>query len=535
VPDTTQDLAAPPEPLQGIFGLDLGRMKAALGYGQSFDIAVREFRVGNRNAALIMVDGFSHDLLVQQVMISLMRAEQGDPASSLEMILARDLVFAKINPVGTIKEAVGQVLMGRTVLLVDGALDAVAIDMRTYPGRNPEEPDLERVIRGSRDGFVETVMFNVALIRRRLRDPRLRFELQPVGRRSQTDVVVAYLQDVADPALVQEVRSRLRKVDVDGLPMAEKSLEEFILEQRKWWNPYPTIRYTERPDVTAVHLLEGHVAILVDTSPSVMLLPVTIFHHIQHAEEYRQDVLVGAYLRWVRTFGIFISAFITPVWILLAHYPELMPALQGVIGTKGQFAVPVWLQFFLAEILLDIFRMALVHTPTALSTSLGIIGAILLGQMAIDVGLLAAETVMYVALAAIGTFATPSMEFAMAVRLFRLLYLLGVVVLGPVGFFLVLIVNLLLLLVTRSFGVPYTWPLIPLDVSALTNVLVRRPVPVHRMRPRMLRPLDPDRIPDEGKSEKQGGIARPTPKRPAPIRQWRRPRRGERPDDDGMN
>ena len=347
VPDTTQDLAAPPEPLQGIFGLDLGRMKAALGYGQSFDIAVREFRVGNRNAALIMVDGFSHDLLVQQVMISLMRAEQGDPASSLEMILARDLVFAKINPVGTIKEAVGQVLMGRTVLLVDGALDAVAIDMRTYPGRNPEEPDLERVIRGSRDGFVETVMFNVALIRRRLRDPRLRFELQPVGRRSQTDVVVAYLQDVADPALVQEVRSRLRKVDVDGLPMAEKSLEEFILEQRKWWNPYPTIRYTERPDVTAVHLLEGHVAILVDTSPSVMLLPVTIFHHIQHAEEYRQDVLVGAYLRWVRTFGIFISAFITPVWILLAHYPELMPALQGVIGTKGQFAVR--LQFFLAE------------------------------------------------------------------------------------------------------------------------------------------------------------------------------------------
>ena len=247
---------------------------------------------------------------------------------------------------------------------------------------------------------------------------------------------------------MQEVRSRLRKVDVDGLPMAEKSLEEFILEQRKWWNPYPTIRYTERPDVTAVHLLEGHVAILVDTSPSVMLLPVTIFHHIQHAEEYRQDVLVGAYLRWVRTFGIFISAFITPVWILLAHYPELMPALQGVIGTKGQFAVPVWLQFFLAEILLDIFRMALVHPDRPLHF-LGYRGAILLGQMAIDVRLLAAETVMYVALAAIGTL-PPSMEFAMAVRLFRFVPVGEV--LGPVGFFLVLIVNLLLLLVTRSFG-----------------------------------------------------------------------------------
>jgi stage V sporulation protein AF len=465
-----------------------------LGVGESFDVLLRRFRIAGRPAALLFLDGFAKDLVMRGVMEFLLKTERRQVVPNvIEDLLTERLTFIEAETVDRLRDVVNQVLAGPLALLIDGEREAIIIDAREYPGRSPEEPDLERVLRGSRDGFVETIVFNTALIRRRVRDPAFRAEIVNVGRRSRTDVALVHLKDVANPQLVAEVRRRVQQIVVDGIPMAEKTLEEFIVGKVHWWNPFPVVRYTERPDVAAVHLLEGHVVVVVDSSPSAMILPATLFHHVQHAEEFRENVTVGAYLRWVRFLAMLWAWVGAPLWLLVATRPELLPAALRFIGPRQPGRIPLGFQFILAELAVDAIRIALIHTPNALATSLGFIGALLLGEMAVGVGLFAAETVIYVALAAIGTFATPSMEFGLALRLVRLLLLVLVTVAGPVGLLLGLGVNLTVLALTRSFGIPYLWPLVPLDWSALRAVLLRLPIPLQRARFGVLAPQDRSR------------------------------------------
>lgn len=462
-----------------------------LGEGESFDVLVRRFRIAGRDAALLFLDGFAKDLVMRGVMEFLLETERSDVVPHvIQDLMEERLTFIEAETVSVLRDVVNQVLAGPLALLIDGERDAIIVDAREYPSRNPEEPDLERVLRGSRDGFVETIVFNTALIRRRVRDPSLRAETFQVGKRSRTDVCVVYLKSLANLELVDEVKRRIRRIEIDGIPMAEKTVEEFIVDKYHWWNPFPVVRYTERPDVAAVHLFEGHVLVIVDTSPSVMVLPATMFHHVQHAEEFRENVLIGVYVRWVRLLGMLFAWLGTPLWLLLATQPELLPRALRFIGAQEPGRVPLGLQFIVAEVAVDLIRIALIHTPNALATSLGFIGALLLGEMAIEIGLFAAETVIYVAVAAIGTFATPSMEFAQAVRVFRLLFVTLVFLAGPAGLAAGVLLNVLILLKTRSFGVPYTWPLLPLDLAALRSVLVRLPVPVQRARFQILQPKD---------------------------------------------
>ena len=227
-------------------------------------------------------------------------------------------------------ELVDQVLSGLIVIVVDGTPIGIVVDVRSYPGRQPEEPDTEKVVRGSRDGFVENIIVNTAITRRRIRDERLRFEMLKVGERSKADIAIGYIEDIADPGLIEIVRKELNSIKIDGLTMSDKTIEEFIV--RQGYNPYPLVRYTERADVAATHLLEGHVLIYVDTSPSVIITPATIFHHMQHAEEYRQSPAVGTLIRWVRFFGIFVSLFLLPVWLLFVLEPTLLPDKLEFIG-----------------------------------------------------------------------------------------------------------------------------------------------------------------------------------------------------------
>ena len=213
-------------------------------------------------------------------------------------LLENRLIHQQVSKVKTMDEVMVQALSGLIIIFVEGETEAFAIDVRSYPGRTPTEPDTEKVVRGARDGFVENIVVNTALIRRRIRDPRLRNEIIRVGDRSQTDICITYVQDVANQDLVKIIKQELNNIDVDGITMADKTVEEFVVKQS--YNPFPLIRYTERPDVAANHLLEGHVLVLVDTSPSAMITPTTYFHHLQHAEEFRQNPAVGTFLRWVR-------------------------------------------------------------------------------------------------------------------------------------------------------------------------------------------------------------------------------------------
>lgn len=245
-----------------------------LGVDKSFDMIRLDVVYADRDMSLYLVDGFVKDDIMHHLLKNLSRLTpetlEDDP---LEKLIKTYIPYIEIDTEDDLDKAAAQVLSGPAVLLVDGVDHAIIIDARTYPARNPEEPDNERVVRGSRDGFVETIVFNTALTRRRIRDRSLRMEFLQVGRRSKTDVVICYLEDIADLESVKKLKQSLEAIDTDALTMAEKTLEEYI--GGRHWNPYPTVRYTERPDTAAVHLYEGHILVFVDGSPSALITPVT--------------------------------------------------------------------------------------------------------------------------------------------------------------------------------------------------------------------------------------------------------------------
>lgn len=465
-----------------------------LGIGLSFDLLIREFKIGRKKVAFVFLDGFVSSDLVTLVMQSLMDARREDVVpNSLEKIYSRLLPYGETSFVNNFEEVVAEILAGPLVFLIDGENRAIVVDTREYPGRDPEEPDVEKITRGSRDGFVETLLFNIALVRRRVRDPGLRTEVMQVGSRSLTDIALLYIDDIVNPYILERVRERLQKIKVDGLPMAEKSVEEFITDT--FWNPFPEVRYTERPDVAAVHLLEGHVCIIVDTSPAVIIAPVTLFHHVQHAEEFRHNPIIGLYIRWVRLIGIAVSVFLIPLWLIIAENPGLMPEFLELIGPREEPALPLFIQFVFANIGLDLIRMASIHTPSPMATALGLVGALLIGEIAVDVGFFVPEVLLYIGLVAIGVFATPSWELGLANRLIHIILLVLTGFFNYYGFLAGLLLLLVLLKRTSSLGLPYLWPLIPFDGPSMLSILLRKPVPVKGYRPAFLKTQDPDTAP----------------------------------------
>lgn len=467
-------------------------LEREMGISTSFDVILREMHLAGTNMAFLFIDGFAKDQIMLHIINRLERLDRKDISMNpVKKLLEEHIPYIEVDRVDKLHAIVDAVLPGAVALLIDGQTEAIIIDAREYPVRGPEEPDIERVTRGSRDGFVETIVFNTALLRRRIRDPKLRIEMLHAGTRSKTDIALCYLDDVANPNLVKDLRKRIERIKVDGLPMAEKSLEEFFTGGK--FTLFPRVRYTERPDVAAVHLLEGHVIIMVDTSPSVIIAPATLFHHVQHAEEYRSTPLVGAYIRWIRFFAIILSVIATPLWLAISNNPGILPAGLRFIGPKEVGNIPLWGQLLLAELGLDAIRMAAIHTPSPLFTALGIIAAFTVGEVAIKVGLFIPEVILYMAIAAVGSFATPSLELANANRLVRLGLLVAVTLFGIPGLIGGLLLTLLVLAGTSSFGVPYLWPLVPFNWKALQTILIRRPVPLTLRRPSALKPQDSDR------------------------------------------
>ena len=467
-------------------------LRKELGVGKSFDVIHLDLEYADKKMAMFLVDGLVKDDLLHLIMKFLAKVQKEEiEKRTLDKLLKTYIPYIEIDTTDDLDKAVNTVLSGPTALVIDGIDEVILIDARTYPVRGPEEPDTEKVVRGSRDGFVETIVFNTALTRRRIRDRTLRMEFMQVGRRSKTDIVICYIGDIADPKLVQKVKKSIDSIDTDGLPMAEKTIDEYL--SGGYWNPFPVVRYTERPDTAASHLFEGHVVIFVDGSPSAMITPVSFWHHLQHAEEYRNKPLSGAYLRFVRYIAVVASIFLLPLWYLFVIEPNLLPDQLSFIGPNEEGRIPLLLQFLLIEIGLDMLRMAAIHTPTSLATALGLVAALMIGQVAVEVGLFTNEVILYFAVAAIGSFATPSYELSLANRLIRIGLLIVTAALGPMGYIGGSVLFIIMLVRMQSFGVPYMWPLIPFNIRAFRDVLIRAPIPLKNRRPRVLNPQDPDR------------------------------------------
>ncbi|MDF2700656.1 MAG: stage sporulation protein [Haloplasmataceae bacterium] len=444
-----------------------------LGFDVSFDVGYREIFIKSKKVHIYYVTGLCDTNYIIELIKGFLKLGEDDVYLHKDAfdIIHNHIVFQQVNIVEDMEEVITNVLAGLVAVIVDDFNKAFIIDVRNYPGRGPAEPDTEKVIRGSHDGFTENIVINTALTRRRMRDPDLRNEIYRVGKYSKMDVCLSYIKGIADDKIVNEVRKRIKNIEADEITMTDKKLEELIIQQK--WNPYPKVRYTERPDTLAVHLYQGLVAIYVDTSPSVIIAPTTYFEQLQHVEEHRQTPVVGSFLRLIRTGGILLSIFLVPLWLLFVQHPEYLPEVLKFIGEKEHGNVPVIWQIMIAEVGIEFLRLAAVHTPTSLSTAMGIVAAILIGQIAIDVGMFSPEIVLYVAVSSVGSYATPSYELSLANKIATLIIIIFTFffdiwgIAGSTGFII------LFLTLTKSFGKPYFYPVIPFNLKEFINIFIR--------------------------------------------------------------
>ncbi|MDQ0197434.1 spore germination protein [Neobacillus ginsengisoli] len=469
-------------------------MKQRVGLGISFDLNIRKLKILKKDVHIYSVSGLCDTRFAIELVEELVEINDHEKLSSdVFKIIENRLVNQSVQPITLLNDLVHFLLSGLIIVAIDGESTAFVIDVRNYPGRSPQEPDTEKVVRGARDGFVENIILNTALIRRRIRDERLRYEMIRVGERSYTDVSLAYLEDVADPDLLHILRKELNAIKIDGIPMADKTIEEFILKQG--FNPFPLVRYTERADVAAAHILEGHIIIIVDTSPSVIIAPTTYFHHVQHAEEFRESPAMGTFLRWTRFLGVLTSIFLLPLWLLFVLEPSLLPEKLSFIGPNEQTNIPIIVQIFLADFGIEFLKLAAIHTPTPLSTAMGLIAAVLIGQIAISVGLFVPEVILYVAVSGIGTFTTPSYELSVANKIARLTLLIFVSMFHTSGFVIGSTLLFIFLVNTRALNTPYFWPFLPFEPKGFMQIIIRRAIPGSLFRPSIVHPRNRYRQP----------------------------------------
>lgn len=457
------------------------RLKAEFGDPGSFDVVIQQVYVKQLPTLIAYVSG-----LVQNESITIMLANLQHSNTPLTSTTNDPHYFTSrfnyhgLTPIENYDEALLAILSGRVVFVTEHGYTYGA-EFRQYPGRSPEEPDNEKVIRGSRDGFAENIIINAALIRRRIRTPELRIELQQLTTVSKTDIAICYLHDIASEPHLQWLANRIEQIRHDGLTMGDKSLEEWIFMQK--FHPVPFVRYSERPDIVAAHLLEGHIAILVDTSPSVILLPTTMFHLLMHAEEYRQAPMIGTMMRWLRYFAVMMSVLLLPFWYLLATNEHHIPDKLKFIGVAEPSEVPLYLQLVIADAGIEFLRMAAIHTPTPLSTAMGLIAGVLIGQIAIDVGLFTGEAVLYTAIVALFSFAIPNYELSISMKVFRQFLLAMTALFAANGFFVGIAILFYYLAALKPMNTPYLWPLVPFFPTAFKRVLIRFPMPNDALRP----------------------------------------------------
>ena len=445
---------------------------------KSFDLIRRSLSVGEDELTLFYIDGFVKDgvtLRLMQFYATQKGLGHGPDAADR---FARDGVpYVEVDVSRDLETILTMILSGATVMLGSTFGDkAIVVDTRSYPARSTEEPQSDKVMQGARDGFVETLIFNTALIRRRIRDPRLVMQYLCLGGSSATDVVVCYMEEKADPRYVERITRLLKGLKPDSLTLGYESLAE-LLVPRKWYNPFPKIRTTERPDCAAAHLVEGSVLVLCDTSPQVMILPTSIFDFLQETEDFYLPPMTGSYLRLVRLATFLLALVLTPTWYLLTRYPSILPPALSFVIPSDPGTLPLLLQLFLVEFAIDGLKLASMNTPDLLANSLSVIGGLILGDFAVTIGWLSPDVILYMAIVAIAGFTQQNNELGYAFKFLRMLTLVLTAVFGWGGYLvgLLLVPILVATNVTVSGTKSYLYPLIPFNGGALLRLLLRLP------------------------------------------------------------
>lgn len=454
---------------------NITKARSLMAIKQSFDYIERNLFFGKTKVYMLAINGFTQTEVLQHIVADVQSLSDGEgEIRDLETFIDCKLGFAQVAYVEDWEALIKNLLSGQTILIVDGFNRAVSIDTRTYPVRSIAEPDTEKVTRGAKDGFVENIIMNTALMRRRIRDPKLTFELHQVGSDSKTDVAIAYIKGKAEEKLIEKVRAKLDGLKVTSLTMGIQSLKELMIP-RSYFHPLPSVFTTERPDVASSYLEEGYVLLVPDTSPEVLVLPCSIFQFTQSPEDYYKSPVVGNYIRLMRLFSLLASLLLLPLFLLFgAHVP--LPEEFALVSTEGMTPVKLFIMVLVIELALDLFRYSTSHTSERFAGALSIVGGLIIGDVAIDLEWASLEVLFYGAATMLATLSIASLEMAEGIRIYRIFLVLCTGFFGLWGFGIGLAFVIISVITTPVFGkTSYFWPLVPFQWKALKTLLFRYP------------------------------------------------------------
>lgn len=417
----------------------------------SYDLKHRILSFRGRLLHLYFIASLSNDTLISRLIEGIENNQGKDLENCLNM---GDVDILNTNDIDKIQYA----LMGGNCALFDGEITYI-MDTKNYPNRSIEEPETEKSVRGAKDGFNESILNNTGLIRRRIKSKELCFQIETIGTANPIDIAITYLEDHVDQNVLKKVLSRIQDIKAKELIMSDRALEELLLDQG--YNPFPLVRYSERPDVVATHIQHGFIAIICDTSSSVMMLPTTIFEILEHVEEHRQTPLIGTFIRLIRLSAVILSIYLVPVWALCVSFCRW----------DWEFFV----QILIVELSIELLRIATIHTPESISNAMGLIAALLLGQFAIDLGFFSEEILLFSAIGSIGGFATPNYELSLTNKYIKVMMILSIFAFNIYGFIIFNIILWVYLARLKPFGMSYLYPFIPFNLKGVMQFLIRKP------------------------------------------------------------
>jgi len=441
----------------------------------SFDIVKRELILGGRKSALYFVDGFIKDEVFERIMEFMFRIspEQLKGVETADEFSQRFIPYVEVDTNSDADAVCTAILSGGAVLVVDSVADYLVIDTRTYPMRSISEPEKDKTMRGSKDGFVETLIFNTAMVRRRVRDTSLRMEYYQIGENSKVDVAICFLDGKCDKKALEILRKRLKSVNLKGISMTQQALAEVICPTF-FLNPFPKIKYTERPDYASACLLEGRVLLIMDNAPTVMIFPTSFADFTKEANDYYFPPLTASYIRITRQLISVITVILTPLFLLLINNPGYIPDWLSFIKLDQTPVIPIFIQLLILEFVIDGLRIASLNTPDNLSSSMSIIGGLLLSEFAINAGWFEAECILYMAFVAIAGFSQPSFEMGYAQKFIRIFLLLVTEFFGIFGLIGGLVLTVLTMALTKTLtGRNYFYPVIPFNLKDFIRLFIR--------------------------------------------------------------
>ena len=452
-------------------------MSALLPIKESFDLICRELQIGEREAAFYFVDGMIKDEAMVKILGQLLGITKEKMPEDATGFSRCCMPYVEVDIYDDFDTVVRNVLSGAIALFIDGYEACIVLDCRTYPARSVEEPAQDKSLRGSRDGFVETIVFDTALIRRRIRDPQLVMEMLEVGTSSRSDVVLCYMKNLAKPELVANLRRKIQEVVTPDLCMNQQSLAEALIGTR-WYNPFPKFTFTERPDTAAACVMEGKVVILVDNAPSAMILPTSIFDMIEEANDYYFPAWTALYLKFTRVLILLLTVFMTPVFVLLMQNPQWIPPELSFISVRDVVNIPLVYQLLILELVIDGLRLAALNTPNMLSTPLSVVAGIILGDYTVSSGWFNAEIMLYMAFVAVANYTQVSLELGYALKFMRIILICLTAAFGPWGLLAGTALVVVLIVTNRTIsGKSYIYPIVPFNAKQFLRRFFRVNLP----------------------------------------------------------